>query len=229
MLAFLFIDVEEVHRQLILETSCSGSGYALHSEQMKFLQKDPVFPSKAEFDYIVLYAETLPEVNNKVMALFSCFKKAKTILLCSSSDDFFTMQNFSWFFVLRCSHLQQDCMALKEKLHLLYAGEECYYFQHPDTLHKMRIQDIYFIECNKNYLYINGREECWKDRATITYAQNTLSGYGCLLINRGVIVNPLYIENIQGNQITMQNQRVLYISRAKKQEVYRHCQSLIHL
>lgn len=223
MLTLLFIDVEEVHRQMILEFCSAGSGYALHSQQMNFLQKKPVFPYEEEFDYIVLHAETLPEVNQKAMALFSCFKKAKTILLCSSSDDFFTMQNFSWFFVLRCSNLQQDCTALKEKLQYLYVNEECYYFQHPDTQRKLRIQDIYFIECNKNYLYINGRENCWKDRATIKYAQDTLSCHGCLLINRGIIVNPAYIEQIHGNQITMRNQRVLYISRGRKKEVYQKC------
>ena len=227
MLTFLFIDVEEVHRQMILESCSAGSGYALHSEQMDFLQKKPVFPFEEGFDYIVLYAETLPEVNQKVMALFSCFKHAKAILLCSSGDEFFTMQIFSWFFVLRCSYLQQDCAALKEKLQYLYVNEECYYFQHSGTLRKLRIQDIYFIECNKNYLYINGRQECWKDRATIRYAQDTLSNHGCLLINRGVIVNPVYIECIHGNEIMMQNQKILFISRARKQEVYQKCKQLI--
>lgn len=227
MLTLLFVDVEKGHRQMILESCSAGSGYDLHSQEMKFLQKKPVFPSEEEFDYIVLHAETLPEVNQKVMALFSCFKNAKAILLCSSGDEFFTMQIFSWFFVLRCSYLQQDCAALKEKLQYLYVNEECYYFQHSDTLRKLRIQDIYFIECNKNYLYINGRQECWKDRATIKYAQDILSNYGCLLINRGVIVNPAYIERIHGNEIIMQNQKILYISRARRQEVYQKCKLLI--
>ncbi|MCB6554799.1 hypothetical protein LI168_16440, partial [Desulfovibrio desulfuricans] len=67
------------------------------------------------------------------------------------------------------------------------------------------------------------------DRATIKYAQDSFSGYGCLLINRGVIVNPVYIESIHGNEIIMQNQRILYISRARKQEVYQKCQELLHV
>ena len=176
ILTFLFIDVEAKQRQIITDACVAGSGYSLHSVQMNFLQKKPVFPSEKNFDYIV-----------------------------------------------RCSHIAQDCVALKEKLQYLYEKEECYYFQHPDTQRKLHIQDIYFIECNKNYLYINGRENCWKDRATIKYAQDTLSCHGCLLINRGVIVNPAYIEQIHGNQITMRNQRVLYISRGRKKEVYQKC------
>ena len=223
ILTFLFIDVEAKQRQIITDACVAGSGYSLHSVQMNFLQKKPVFPSEKNFDYIVLHADTLQEINHKIMALFSCFKKAKMIFLCNDSEDFFTMQLFPWFFVLRCSHIAQDSVALKEKLQYLYEKEECYYFQHPDTQRKLHIQDIYFIECNKNYLYINGRENCWKDRATIKYAQDTLSCHGCLLINRGVIVNPAYIEQIHGNQITMRNQRVLYISRGRKKEVYQKC------
>ena len=117
------------------------------------------------------------------------------------------------------------CILTKEDVYK--RQDECSYFQHSDTMRKLRIQEIDYIECNKNYLYINGRHDCWKDRATIKYAHDALSSYGCLLINRGIIINPTYIQSIHGNEIIMQNQRILYISRARKQEVYQKCKMRI--
>ena len=99
ILTFLFIDVEAKQRQIITDACVAGSEYSLHSVQMNFLQKKPVFPFEKNFDYIVLHADTLQEINHKIMALFSCFKKAKMIFLCNDSEDFFTMQLFPWFFV----------------------------------------------------------------------------------------------------------------------------------
>ena len=226
-LTILFIDVKQEMEQLILNCLASGSGYTVTSSSMEFLQKNPSIPQVKEFDYIVLHAFDIQDVNYKVMTLFSCFRKAKTILLCENSEDFFSLQSYSWFFAIRCSKLTQDCKSLQEKLKYLYGKDECYYFQHSDTMRKLRIQEIYYIECNKNYLYINGRQDCWKDRATIKYVQDALSSYGCLLINRGIIINPTYIQSIHGNEIIMQNQRILYISRARKQEVYQKCKMRI--
>lgn len=164
-LTILFIDVKQEMEQLILNCLASGSGYTVTSSSMEFLQKKPSIPQVKEFDYIVLHAFDIQDVNNKVMTLFSCSEKRRRYCFVKTVRISFLCKCYSWFFAIRCSKLTQDCKSLQEKLKYLYGKDECYYFQHSDTMRKLRIQEIYYIECNKNYLYINGKQDCWKDRA----------------------------------------------------------------
>lgn len=221
----LFVDVDEQQQVKLEHLMYEGCGFLDTTVSIDFTQKNNHLATIGEVRYLIIQEDELSIMNHKLLSLLPYVRNAKLILLCDNEENFFSLQTYDWFFVLRKTHLLMDSQLFVTKLKHIYQNQECYYFKQASDLTKIRIQDIYYIESNKNYIFIYGKNFCWKDRTTLKYAYSIVSFYGFLYINRGVLVNQNHIKNIRDNFVELDNHRKLYISRAKVNNIIAICKS----
>lgn len=215
----LFVDVDEQKQTRFKRLIYEGCGFLDAIVSINFQQKNLHLGTISEVRYLIIQEDELPKMNHKLLTLMPYVKNARFILLCDNEEKFFSLQAYDWFFVLRKTHMVMDSQLFVTKLKHIYQNQECYYFKQTSDKTKIRIHDIYYIESNKNYIYLYGKNFCWKDRTTLKYAYSIVSLYGFLFINRGVLVNKQHIKKLQKDTIELDNHVLLYISQSRKHEV----------
>ena len=82
-------------------------------------------------------------------------------------------------------------------------------------------KQIRYIEGCGNYqlVYINGQPDSLEIKMTMDKLEEMTEPLGFIRIHKGYLVNYLYIQRIQSNQVTMKGDIVLPVGRSKAKEV----------
>lgn len=85
----------------------------------------------------------------------------------------------------------------------------------------MKRKQIRYIEGCGNYqlVYINGQPDSLEIKMTMDKLEEMTEPLGFIRIHKGYLVNYLYIQRIQSNQVTMKGDIVLPVGRSKAKEV----------
>ena len=88
---------------------------------------------------------------------------------------------------------------------------------HSKTL-KLKISEIYFIECCRKHIIYHTKVESFDTIGTLTEAYNQVKEYGFYQIHQGYLVNFEKIKYFNKNDIVLDNDRMVMMSVRKKKE-----------
>lgn len=151
------------------------------------------------FDTAVIF---LSEKENLV---FDCFAVHPFGFIRKSKmyDDFFKVMNL---FV--------------DKLNSDHSNEEKITFKTNTTISTFKINDIVYIEGNRNYQSIHKRDgEVVNIRVRMRDLEEALSRKGFIRIQKGFLVNHIYIQRIESREVILLNKISLPLSPKFKEEV----------
>lgn len=98
-------------------------------------------------------------------------------------------------------------------------GEQYYIIETQVRFTRVRYRDIIYIyKEGKNAVFVTEKEK-YRERKSLERALEKLGNESFILIERGIIVNIGHIETINKNEIYMDNECVLEISRSRVKEV----------
>lgn len=90
-----------------------------------------------------------------------------------------------------------------------------------NSVQVVKRKQIRYIEGCGNYqlVYINGQPDPLEIKMTMDKLEEMTEPLGFIRIHKGYLVNYLYIQRIQSNQVTMKGDTVLPVGRSKTKEV----------
>jgi DNA-binding LytR/AlgR family response regulator len=173
---------------------------------------------KNRYDVIILDIE-MPELNGFDIA--DSYKgKSKIVFVTNHQELVFDSFKYHPYNFIRKDRIEDITEALSELMRI-----DCRkMLSITETVKKTYIllEDIVYINTNKNYVYINCENEIYKFRITIKDILNKLDNR-FVQINSGEIVNTAYIKRISGRELTVSgsdgNEKSFVIAQSKYQKV----------
>lgn len=87
--------------------------------------------------------------------------------------------------------------------------------------HRLRYEEILFVEAQKNYVKIHGKSQDLVTRASLNALERNLPPTRFLRTHRSYIVNRDAVKTVEGNTITMNNDYRVSISSSERLSVFR--------
>jgi DNA-binding LytR/AlgR family response regulator len=97
--------------------------------------------------------------------------------------------------------------------------DEIYHVRIPNGTRKVRLSELICIESNKHYLYFRTTGETYRMRGSIRDIKDYFESKGFALLNGSLLVNLSYVDEVQGNDIILNGERIP-IARAYKAEFW---------
>lgn len=180
---------------------------------------------ETKYDLVILDID-MPEMNG-----IECAKKLKkidfdlNIIFLSQMEnmvfDCFTVHPFAF---IRKNKLYEDFFSVMDSFINMYKSKEddknSLIVKNATNVNTLRINDIMYIEGNKNYQNVNFKsKEVLQIRASMKDLEDKLVSKGFIRIQKGFLVNALYIRRIDQHMVLLTNNVELPISSKRKDEI----------
>lgn len=118
---------------------------------------------------------------------------------------------------LRKDRIRQELPALLRNLIKIYDDDSRYYMiHHYHTVKKIRISEIIYIESNRNVLQIRTKDKEYSQINTMSSAEQSFKKYSFIRIHKGFLVNCNYISEMTKEEVIMDNDIHLPLSKTYK-------------
>lgn len=117
------------------------------------------------------------------------------------------------------TQVKSEMERIKEHLLSLLRSHKEYLLSYNNVLVPLRMQDIYYIEKHEKNLIYHTTRGIFKERKTMTQAEQYFAMYDFLRIHASYLVNVQRIIKIQSEFVELDTHEVLPIARARRKEV----------
>lgn len=156
----------------------------------------------------------------------------KTLLVFVTSHDALVYQTFAYrpFAFIRKSYFEEEADEVIRRLEKeLTALREELIIKRGQEVKKIRIDDIYYLEAEGNYINIctiDGKEKC---RNTLANIEKELAGKNFVRCHKGYLVNLKHIGRLRNSEIELAGGMIIPIGRSYEKEVkYRILEIMRH-
>lgn len=116
-------------------------------------------------------------------------------------------------------HIKQEMERIKDHLLTLLRSHKEYMLSYNNVLIPLRMQDILYVEKKEKNLIYHTVRGSFKERKTMSQAEQAFSHYDFLRIHASYLVNVQHIVKIQTELVELDNKETLPIARARRKAV----------
>lgn len=203
--------------QRIIDFDCYQNGQAL------------IAAVRAGKNYQLLFLDIdMPEINGievcrKIRRIHNFPDTALVIFISNREELVFQTFEVHPFRFIRKNHFREElpalaaaiCRELDRKKGVTLSIEE----QHSNMVYSVNINDIMYVEVMGKYCHIITAAKKLKIRYQLSALSDMLAGYGFLQPHRSYLVNCRYIFSIENNEILLDDQTAIPVSRNRVRQV----------
>lgn len=179
------------------------------------------YKSKVKYDFVFLDVD-MPSMNGiETGKIINSIDPDAIIIFVTSYPQFaidaFDCNAFNYL-LKTCSKDKFDAVIFKA-----FEKYKTYHQVYPITTkegkYKLKVSDIYYIECCKKHIYFHMNNHYYVTNQTLGEVYNALAPFGFCQVHQGYLVNLEKVVAVYGNDIILDNQQKVMISVRKHTEV----------
>lgn len=178
---------------------------------------------------VILFFELLNEKDvTKIQKLKDSFKDIGLIFCSKREELVFEVLNLKPIHFIRINKLKEDIDKLDTVIKDYIDNKECIItFQTGGVTLRLNIKNIIYIESYGHYLTIHSKTGEYRVREKISSILDRTSSNMLVRAHKSYLVNPLYIEKIEGSVLTLNNKIEIPIGRKFKETLVEEYSSII--
>lgn len=181
------------------------------------------------FDVILLDID-MPTVSglNVADAVVDVLPRVNVIFVTNRADLVFEALSCNPFRFIRKSHFDVELEeAIKSVVDKINKDNFDLVFEDGKQTVILPVYDVYFLESRKHYVHIYTNSQEFKLRLKLSYCADKTKYYGFIKIHNSFLVNIRKIKKITSKDVTLDNDKILPISRANSENVKRQYSEMV--
>lgn len=164
----------------------------------------------------------MPYINGMEIAAWIQEERIPVLLVFVTNQDTLVYQTFRYqpFGFIRKSVFEEEIGEVIERIALkLQYSEDYVVWQHAGESIKLKLEDIFYLEADSNYVNVKTKEKEYRFRDTLTSLENKLEAKGFFRIHKGFLINGERVHVLKSDHIEMEDGAILPIGRSYSESV----------
>ena len=124
----------------------------------------------------------------------------------------------AFHYLLKPCESKKFYQVLNAAINKLQIGEKHHIIKVPGKSIKLKISDIYYIECYKKHIIYHTKDEILETKGTLTNTYQKLQKHGFFQVHQGYVVNLGKVKSFSPTSLLLDNGAVVMISVRKRKE-----------